>query len=251
VARLKKKSQAAKKPAYIMMSVELSMLQRRYQARWAIPLAIMALLLGSACTPSPLVPPTPPPPPPEPDNHPPVIHYMTADEQITLSGSAQIQCVATDKDKDTLSYQWSADGGMIEGTGDNVTWIPPDSIGDYTIEVIVTDGQGGEAVDSVTISAALKLNQPPTIISLTAEKERVTEYMTTTIECIAQDADGDELSFAWAATDGTVIGEGARAKWTAPGRPGDFAVIVTVTDGRGGEAVTSVYLEVPCHACDR
>jgi len=233
------------------MSVELSMLQRRYQARWAIPLAIMALLLGSACTPSPLAPPTSPPPPPEPDNHPPVIHYMTADEQITLSGSAQIQCVATDKDKDTLSYQWSADGGMIEGTGDNVTWIPPDSIGDYTIEVIVTDGQGGEAVDSVTISAALKLNQPPTIISLTAEKERVTEYMTTTIECIAQDADGDELSFAWAATDGTVIGEGARAKWTAPGRPGDFAVIVTVTDGRGGEAVTSVYLEVPCHACDR
>lgn len=63
--------------------------------------------------------------------------------------------------------------------------------------------------------------------------------------------DGDEVSFAWAATDGTVIGEGARAKWTAPGRPGDFAVIVTVTDGRGGEAVASVYLEVPCHDCER
>ncbi|MCK4580964.1 MAG: hypothetical protein KAU10_06400, partial [Dehalococcoidia bacterium] len=102
-----------------MMSVELSMLQLRYQARWAILLAIMALLLGSACTPSPSPPPTPPPPP-GPENHPPVIHYMTADEEITLSGSAQIQCVATDKDTDTLSYQWSADGGMIEGTGDNV-----------------------------------------------------------------------------------------------------------------------------------
>ena len=234
-----------------MMSIKLSMLQLRYQARWAIPLAIMALLLGSACTPSPSAPPTPPPPPPEPDNHPPVIHYMTADEEITLSGSAQIQCVATDKDKDTLSYQWSADGGMIEGTGDNVTWIPPDSIGDYTIEVTVTDGQGGEAVDSVTIAVALKLNQPPTIISLTAEKERVTEYMTTTIECIAQDPDGDELSFAWATTDGTVIGEGATAKWTAPGRSGDNAVIVTVTDGRGGEAVASVYLKVPCDSCER
>ena len=176
---------------------------------------------------------------------------MTADEEITLSGSAQIQCVATDKDKDTLSYQWSADGGMIEGTGDNVTWIPPDSVGDYIIEVTVTDGQGGEAVDSVTIAVALKLNQPPTIISLTAEEERVNKWTPTTIECIAQDPDGDEVSFAWAATDGTVIGEGARAKWTAPGRPGDFAVIVTVTDGRGGEAVASVYLEVPCHDCER
>jgi len=108
---------------------------------------------------------------------------MTADEEITLSGSAQIQCVATDKDKDTLSYQWSADGGMIEGTGDNVTWIPPDSVGDYTIEVTVTDDQGGEAVDSVTIAVVVKLNQPPTIISLTAEEEQVSKWMWTTIEC--------------------------------------------------------------------
>jgi len=240
-----------------MMSVELSMLQLRYQARWAIPLAIMALLLGSACTPSPSAPPTPPPSPPPapsppgPENHPPVIHYMTADEEITLSGSAQIQCVATDKDKDTLSYQWSADGGMIEGTGDNVTWIPPDSVGDYTIEVTVTDRQGGEAVDSVTIAVVLKLNQPPTIISLTAEEEQVSKWMWTTIECIAQDPDGDELSFAWSTTDGAVDAEGATAKWTAPGRPGDYAVIVTVTDGRGGETVASVYLEVPCHDCER
>lgn len=233
-----------------MRAIESNTLQSHYQHRWAILLVLLALLLGNACTPSPSPPPTPPPPP-GPENHPPVIHYMTADEEITLSGSAQIQCVATDKDKDTLSYQWSADGGMIEGTGDNVTWIPPDTVGDHIIEVTVTDGQGGEAVDSVTIAVALKLNQPPTIISLTAEEERVSQWMATTIECIAQDADGDELSFAWAATDGTVIGEGARAKWTAPGRPGDFAVIVTVTDGRGGEAVDSVYLEVPCHDCER
>jgi hypothetical protein len=240
-----------------MMSVELSMLQLRYQARWAIPLAIMALLLGSACTPSPSTPPTPPPSPPPvpspsgPENHPPIIHYMTADQEITLSSNAQIQCVATDKDKDTLSYQWSADGGVIAGTADNVTWTPPDSVGDYTIQVAVTDGEGGEAVDSVTITVALKLNQPPTIISLTAEEEQVSQWETTTIECVAQDPDGDELSFAWSATDGPIAWEGARARWTAPGRPGDFAVIVTVTDGRGGETVASVYLEVPCHDCER
>lgn len=220
------------------------MSQLHYQPKWAIFLVIIVLLFSSACTL--FSPPPPPPPPPEPENQSPVIHYMTADKEIALSGSAQIRCVATDKDKDTLSYRWSVSGGTIEGAGDNVTWIPPDSVGDYTIKVIVIDGRGGEAMDSVTISVTLNPNQPPIIISLAAEEQRVSRWMTTTIECIAQDPDGDELSFTWSATDGTVQGEGATAKWTAPGRGGDYAVTVTVTDGKGGETVASVYFEVPC-----
>lgn len=86
----------------------------RYQPKWTIFLVIIVLLLSNACT---------LPSSTEPENQPPTIHYIAADKEIALSDNAQIRCEATDKDKDTLSYRWSADWGMIEGTGDTITWI--------------------------------------------------------------------------------------------------------------------------------
>ncbi|HEX76240.1 MAG TPA: PKD domain-containing protein [Dehalococcoidia bacterium] len=231
------------------------MSQSCHWAKWTTGSIIAMMLLGSACTL--FSPPPPPPPPPEPENQLPVIHYMTAKKQTTPSTNCQILCVATDKDDDVLSYWWSADGGMIQGSGENITWIAPDSSGNYTVKVMVTDGKGGEAIDSVSITVTPKPNQPPiitmtvtpkdqpTIIDPADQPTQVGRWSTTSIECIAEDPDGDELSFTWSATEGKVEGEGAKVQYIASSI-GDHAVTVTVTDGRGGETIASVYFKVPC-----
>src|SRR4030043_1377253 len=110
----------------------------KYASRLIILLLVPALLLSRACsaTPSP-TPPTPPTPPP---NQPPIISSLTAEKEATTLSESPIVCEASDADGDSLTYQWSADGGTIKGEGSNITWVAPDAIGNYTIKVMGADG---------------------------------------------------------------------------------------------------------------
>jgi hypothetical protein len=169
----------------------------------------------------------------------------------TLSES-QIVCEANDTDGDTLTYQWLADGGTIKGEGSSVTWVAPDTAGNYTVTVAVTDGKGGEATDSTTIAVIDKPNQPPTITSLTidgsppGEENRVRQWITKTIQCNAEDPDGDNLTYLWRATGGKITGEGNTVGWTSPGVNGDYTVTVVVTDVKGDKAEGSIVFKVLC-----
>lgn len=227
-----------------MRGIGLKMSQLYCWSKWAPILIIAVMLLSSACTL--FSPPPPPPPPPEPENQPPVIHYITAEKQVLPSTECQILCQATDADGNVLNYIWSADDGVIKGVRDSITWIAPEIGGNYTVKVKVLDGEGGEAIDSVTISVTPKPNQPPVITSLAGDAERIRVWRTMTIECIAEDPDGDELTFIWSSTRGPIQGEGSRVRWTAPGATGDYTVTVRVNDGRGGEAEASVDFTVVC-----
>jgi len=86
-------------------------------------------------------------------------------------------------------------------------------------------------------------NQPPFISSLTASNERVSPSGSCQVKCVASDQDGDGLSYAWSAS-GNVSGEGSTVTWTAPAAPGDYTIMVKVTDGRGGEAATELIIKV-------
>ena len=226
-------------------------MQRLYRwSKLAAFLIIIVTLLSSACT---LFSPPPPPPPPEPENQPPLINGMTAPTEVISSTESQILCEASDADGDNLSYWWSApDGGMFKGEGDNVTWVAPEIAGNYNVKVMVSDGEGGEAIDSVTIAVTSKPNQPPVIINLTRDGEPLDEenrlriWRTVTIECFAEDPDGDELSFIWSATGGKIQGEGDKVGWTAPGVAENYTITVKVSDGRGGEAEATMEFEVLC-----
>jgi len=223
-----------------MWRIGLSMSQLHSWSKLAIFSITVVLLLSSACTP--------------PANQPPVINSITAPQKVNPSTECQISCEATDADGDTLSYIWSADNGTIEGEGNSITWVAPDTGGDYTIGVTISDGKGGEAADFVTITVPSGPNHPPVIIGLTidgnppdGENQHLRIWRTVTIECIAEDPDGDELSYSWPRpTGGKIQGEGAQVGWTAPGVPEDYTVTVIVTDGRGGEAEASVDFTVLC-----
>ena len=225
-----------------------SQLRRWFEA--AVLVVIMVLFLSSGCVQKP--PPVEPPPQPL-KNQRPVVHVTTSAELVDPSTECLVSSEASDADGDTLSYLWAApDGGMIRGEGNSVTWVAPDAPGDYIVRVLVKDGKGGEAIASVTISVAAEPNQIPTIASLTeegskgGEERKIKVWRTASIECIAEDLDSDELSFAWASTGGKIQGEGSKVGWTAPGIAGNYTVTAVVKDGRGGEATDSLTFSVYC-----
>lgn len=87
-------------------------------------------------------------------------------------------------------------------------------------------------------------NQPPVISSLTAAKMQLYPSGTTEIQCIAQDADGDQLDFTWASTGGSFSGAGPTVIWQAPSAYGVYTVTVTVSDRKGGSAQASLNITI-------
>ena len=89
-------------------------------------------------------------------NNAPVISSIDVSPSTTVNTGASITltCNATDADGDTLSYSWTASGGTISGSGSSVTWTAPNTAGTYTITVKVSDGKGGEATASKTITVS-------------------------------------------------------------------------------------------------
>lgn len=177
------------------------------------------------------------------DNTPPEIELLNAKAPIVNRGqSTVIRCLAVDQDGDNLEYLWTATGGDIEGQGLQATWQAPDEIGAFVITVQVLDGRGGEVGSKFTIEVVD--NETPIIESLTAEPQVVSQGGITSIQCNAVDEDDDALAYGWAITRGMVSGTGPLVEWTAPYVAGIYTATVTVKDGRGGEVVGQVDIEV-------
>ena len=86
-------------------------------------------------------------------NNDPVITGMTAHpRKINLGSDSQVHCAAEDPDGDTLNYTWFPGSGTINGNGAEVTWTAPNAAGNYFITCLVSDGRGGEALDSIGVS---------------------------------------------------------------------------------------------------
>ena len=176
-------------------------------------------------------------------NHRPAIASLAAEpEKVLPSGSCQIVCNTSDRDGDELSYNWSASGGNISGTGAAVNWTAPGSVGSYNVTVTVTDGRGGEVMNQVTIE--VRANTPPTITSLIADGDWITPSGNLEVTCNATDPDGDEISYDWTATGGDISGTGAVVNWTAPQEVGIYHITVAVKDGHGSSATNSLPVSV-------
>jgi hypothetical protein len=176
-------------------------------------------------------------------NHRLVITSLAAEPEGVLPlGKCQITCNASDRDGDELSYNWSASGGKITGTGTTVTWTAPLSSGSYNVTVTVTDSRGGEVTDYVTIT--VRANESPTISSLIADAAWTAPSGSLRVTCTATDPDNDELTYEWSASRGNISGTGAAVNWTAPQEAGAYNVTVVVKDGYGGEDTKFVTLSV-------
>ena len=149
---------------------------------------------------------------------------------------------ATDPDGGTLSYSLpQAPAGMvIDAVSGVIDWLP-NAAGDFDVTVEVQDGQGGNALQSYTITVSAP-NQAPQITSApitTATVGEVYSYPVT-----ATDPDGDPLVYSLTvAPAGMDVDPAGEITWT-PDTAGDANVTVRVEDGRGGRDSQSYVITV-------
>jgi len=88
------------------------------------------------------------------------------------------------------------------------------------------------------------INYPPVISYLTANSDTIEAGHNTIITCYATDQDGDQLTYTWTKTEGTISGSGSMVAWTAPATAGTYTITCSVSDGKGGEDSKSISIQV-------
>jgi len=218
-----------------------------FRPQWAILLACLVTLMivYSGCKMS-----TAPAPYQEPQNDAPVILYLRAQKQISPLETSQIRCFTAESNDYMLNYEWSATGGQIQGKGDIVAWTAPDTTGEYTITVVVSNSRGGKATSSVSILVTHEPNRPPIVHSVTCQdctnEAQASEWETYSILCDASDPEGDNLTYQWSVTMGKITGDGHLATWQTLGESGYAVIMVKVIDNKGNEAEGSLAINTSC-----
>ena len=176
-------------------------------------------------------------------------------------GSLQVTCTASDREGDVLSYEWSASGGNITGTGSIVNWTAPEEVGMYDVTVAVTDSPVRKATKSIALIAS---NGPPPVIQnlivtaighpylrATTYGYKVGKMYAYSIECIALNTTPGELVYEWSCTGGEISGNSSLITWTAPNTDGYVTVKVKVFDVIGNWVRESIrFYVVDCVSCE-
>jgi len=167
---------------------------------------------------------------------------------VRIGNSYLYQLQATDPDGDPLDFTLvSAPVGMTLDEEDNLIWTPtPEQFGDHTIEVLVSDGQGGQATQRFTLNASHQVaNHPPSITSIPltlTHLDRLYQYPLTGF-----DLDGDALVWSLLqAPAGMVIDAttGVVSWQPTPEQIGEHIIQVELQDALGASSVQEFTLQV-------
>ncbi|WP_233261808.1 kelch repeat-containing protein [Vitiosangium sp. GDMCC 1.1324] len=201
-------------------------------------------------------------PPPPFENEAPLIDSLIASSTFVAPGGS-LSLVASAHDvnpSDTLAYAWSATAGSFSSTSATSTsWTAPVSTGSQTLTLTVTDSRGLSSSISLAVNVLLdggegearlsiSFNSSPVVASLGASPTQLTVGQTTSVSVSASDPDGDRLSYAWSSTcTGTWSNAASRSTRFTPtrlpaGACNNCRLIVSVSDGRGGQTTGTVAL---------
>jgi hypothetical protein len=179
-----------------------------------------------------------------PVNDPPVAGDQLA--AVAEDGSAIINLASSDVDGDPLTFALASQPahGSVVLAGNVATYTPtPDYHGSDTFVYTVSDGQGGTATGTVTVTVA-PVNDPPVADALQAP---AVEDGSVEITLGGTDPDGDALTFALASqpVHGSVVLDGYMAVYApAANYNGSDSFTYSVSDGFGGTAVATVSVAV-------
>ena len=147
--------------------------------------------------------------------------------------------------KHTLKYDWTTNGGKVNGSGDTVT-IDTTGVGEgqsYNVSVHVSDPKDKKAVTSCQASFATKKRLPPTV-SCSANPNSVVQGGSINIHSDASSPQGGPVTVAVTSTCG-VNGQGADVSVdTSTVQPGSCSVTCNVTDDHGLTASNSTSFTV-------
>ncbi len=85
--------------------------------------------------------------------------------------------------------------------------------------------------------------EPPVINGLTADFPVVQAGDTVVVRCSATDPEGEDLTYSWLCSAGTIAGDDTTAVWTAPDAGILCTITVTATDPAGGKASETVSIQ--------
>jgi hypothetical protein len=143
---------------------------------------------------------------------PPEITDMQVGPLPLLAGHpSQLSVAATDADSDPLTYTWATDcaGGFnnpsLATPTFTLTTVPDNHL--CTFQVLVSDGRGGQSLGQVTGQAgAIVVDQAPMIDAFSQGWDVVSAGDRVPLSVSASDPDGQLVTYAWSATDGTFSG---------------------------------------------
>jgi len=88
-------------------------------------------------------------------------------------------------------------------------------------------------------------NLPPVIASLTAAQNQSYPGGAVNLQSVVSDPNADMINFKWTATGGEFVENGrANTTWRAPKDFGDYEIKLSVDDGKGGTAQSTVQIKV-------
>nr|WP_242531532.1 Ig-like domain-containing protein [Priestia flexa] len=169
---------------------------------------------------------------------------FTINEDTTLAN----RVTATDPDGDSLAFflqNAPTNGTAVVNADGTFTYTPNINFnGTDVFTVLVSDGQGGTAVSTVTITV-LPVNDPPTVPDYTFSTQEDASVVGT---IVGNDVDGNLLTYTLQTqgSNGTAV---VNADGTFTYTPnlnfnGTDVFIVLVSDGQGGIAVSTVTISV-------
>jgi len=173
----------------------------------------------------------------------------TATEGIRYAYSVTAQ----DADGDILSYSLaiSPNGMTIDPSSGHINWIPDVSqVGLHQVDIVATDGKGGQALQSFEITvASTSVNEPPMIASTPRQITVVNELYLYPAQ--ATDSNGDVLTYNLQVSPigMTINADNGLVQWTPTVEQfGSNTVRINVQDGRGGLAYQEFDINVVMRA---
>lgn len=136
-------------------------------------------------------------------------------------------------DSGTLEYLWSAGGGTLNPNGNSAQWTAPAATGQMSIELIVQDGNGLRDTAQLSIVVVPEINLAPQILSVDKGLGYCAPGGSLTLQCFANDANNDPLTYEWTFSSGSFSGSGSSVEWTAPMAEGIYNLSIKATDDEG------------------
>ncbi len=145
----------------------------------------------------------------------------TAPLSVTMDGRSSV-----DSDGTIVSYNWSWNGGSIDGALQTVVFDTPDT---YAITLTVTDDDGAKGTKVFFLTANEPANAAPTAVADATPRAGAAPLLTVLDGSASSDSDGTIVSYAWNWNGGNATG--ATPQVTFP--VGVYTVTLTVTDNGG------------------
>ncbi|MFH0758902.1 MAG: LamG-like jellyroll fold domain-containing protein [Bacteroidota bacterium] len=166
-----------------------------------------------------------------------------ADSLFVVNTAPKIYCTASDPEQEKLRYEWTIEGTTYDSS-EVFQYTSSALPGRYKIECKVSDPGGQWDTLSINIVVVDKIMLYPEIIKIEAIPRKVHLSGSISLNCLAQDANQDALSYEWTSMYGDIVADGFSASYTASGNPGNDYIVCSVSDVDGMTAVDSIEIMV-------